>query len=115
VFSIWLRHEIHEQAGSSCPRTFDCYSGNDLVGIWKRLIHRSIPSHFPNVMLTHERLLISLEDVLRGVVKKFPEFFDTDSLVHHMSLPRGQSVTVQVLQGKRRDKWQAGTVVSASR
>jgi hypothetical protein len=115
VFNIWLHHEIHGQAGRSCPRTFDCYSGNDPLGIRKRLIHRSIPSHFSNVMLTQERLPISFEGALRGVVKKFPEFFDTDGLVHHVSVPPGQSVTVQVLQRKRHDKWQAGTAVSASR
>jgi hypothetical protein len=63
---------------------------------------------------------------IQGSVKKFPEFFDIDSLVHHAFVPPGQRVTghfyVQLLlwlrdavRRKRRDKWQAGTVVSASR
>jgi hypothetical protein len=50
---------------------------------------------------------------VRGAVKKFPDFLDTAGLVHRESVPPGQSVTVRVLQRKRRDKWQAGTVVSA--
>jgi hypothetical protein len=30
-------------------------------------------------------------DILRGAVKKFPEFFDIDSLVHHAFIQPGQS------------------------
>jgi hypothetical protein len=49
----------------------------------------------------------------------FPEFFDIDGLTHHEFVQPGQSVTghfyVSVLQCQRLDKWQAGTVVSASR
>jgi hypothetical protein len=48
---------------------------------------------------------------MRGAVKKFPEFFAIDGLVQHEFVPPGQSVAVQVLQRKRRDKWQAGAVV----
>jgi hypothetical protein len=56
-----------------------------------------------------------MHGITRGAVKKFPEFVDIYGLVRHQFVPPGQSVTVQVLQRKRRDKWQAGTVVSASR
>jgi hypothetical protein len=53
------------------------------------------------------------------VIQKFPEYFGIDGLVHHEITPHEQSVTghfyVQVLQMKRRGKWQAGTVVSAPR
>jgi hypothetical protein len=56
-----------------------------------------------------------LHSGIRGSVKKFPEFFDIDGLVHHEFVPPAQSVSVQVLQRNQRDKWQAGTVVSASR
>jgi hypothetical protein len=55
----------------------------------------------------------SIKGEIQGAVKKFPEFFDKDCSVHRESVPSGQSVTVQVLQRKRRDKQQAGTVVSA--
>jgi hypothetical protein len=51
--------------------------------------------------------------ILQGAVKTFPEIFDTDGLVYRESVPPEQSVTVRVLQRKRRHKWQAGTVVSA--
>jgi hypothetical protein len=50
---------------------------------------------------------------IRSAIKKFPEFFDKDGPVHRESVPPGQSVTVPVLQRKRRDKLQAGAVVSA--
>jgi hypothetical protein len=47
---------------------------------------------------------------IRGTIKKFPEFFDIDNLVHHEFVSPGQSVTghfyMEVLQRKRRDKWQ---------
>jgi hypothetical protein len=54
---------------------------------------------------------------LREAIKKLPELFDLDGLLHHEFVPPGQTghFYVQVLQRKRRDKWQAGTVVSASR
>jgi hypothetical protein len=55
----------------------------------------------------------SINGEIRGAVKKFLEFFDKDCSVHRESVPSGQSVTVQVLQKKRRDKRQAGSVVSA--
>jgi hypothetical protein len=64
-------------------------------------------------------------DIRRGI-KKFPELFDIDCSVHCECVPPGQSVTghfyVHVLQRLRDavrregcDKWQAETVVSASR
>jgi hypothetical protein len=64
-------------------------------------------------------------NLIRGSVKKFPDIFDIADLVHHEFVPPGQNVTgyfyVQVLQRLRAavrrkwdDKWQAGTVVSAS-
>jgi hypothetical protein len=55
---------------------------------------------------------VRMWDKIRGAVKKFPEFYDIDGLVHHEFVPPGQSVTghfcLQVSQRKRRDKWQAG-------
>jgi hypothetical protein len=58
------------------------------------------------------RVLLSISTI-RGAVKKFPEFFDFDGLLHRELVPPGQRVTVQVVQRKRRDKRQAGPVVSA--
>jgi hypothetical protein len=93
----WLSRRSGREVSSArsvwlWPRAFGYCSGNDPAGVWKRLIHRSIPNHALNVPLLHERLPIPLEDVLRGAVKKFPKFFDIDGLV----------------QRKRRDKWQVG-------
>jgi hypothetical protein len=48
-----------------------------------------------------------------GAVKKFPDHFDISGLMHREFVPPGQSATVQVVQRKQLDKWQAGTVVSA--
>jgi hypothetical protein len=56
---------------------------------------------------------------MQGAVKKFPEFFDIDGMVHHEFVQSEQSDTCRRLRDavrrKRRDKLQAGTVVSASR
>jgi hypothetical protein len=54
-----------------------------------------------------------MHGITRGAVKKCPDFFAVDGLEHHEFVPPGQSVTVRVLQRKRRDKWRAGTVVFA--
>jgi hypothetical protein len=54
--------------------------------------------------------------IVRGAVKKFPEFFDIDGLMLHEFVPPGRSVTGHyAVRRKRCDKWQAGTVVSAPR
>jgi hypothetical protein len=76
-----------------------------------------------NVLNTRKNYFSRLLDVhnvsdvrqieIREAVRKFPEFFDIDCLLHRELVPPGQSVTVQVVQRKRRDKWQAGPVVSA--
>jgi hypothetical protein len=58
------------------------------------------------------RVLLSISTI-RRVVKKFPEFFDFDGLLRREFVPPGHNVTMQVLQRKLRDKWQARTVISA--
>jgi hypothetical protein len=47
-------------------------------------------------------------NILQGAIKMFPEFFYIDRSVHHEFVQPGQSGTVQMLQRKRRNKWQAG-------
>jgi hypothetical protein len=54
-------------------------------------------------------ILTYIHTYIRKAVKKFPEFFDTDGLLHHEFVPPGQSLAghfyVQVLQRLRDAVW----------
>jgi hypothetical protein len=80
------------------------------------LLFRQSLKHARPLSLPHDECIIwkaMLNAIHEGQSKS-----SRNSLVHHEFVPPGQSVTrrfyVQVLQRKLRDKWHAGTVVSAS-
>jgi hypothetical protein len=52
---------------------------------------------------------------VRGAVKKFAETFDIDSLVRTAWTDMQGLQRLRDAVQRKRDKWQAGTVVSASR
>jgi hypothetical protein len=89
--------------------------------------HYDFPSKFFDVQYTAITWFSFIADKIPGAIKNFPEFFDTDVMVHHEFVLSGQSVVIghsyvqglqrlpDGVQRKRRDKWQAAAVVSSSR